>query len=96
MGYPEGAVVFGCNWVVEKRWVDEMKEKLKRLRVPKGFSVRPVLVVVNGVSKSYAMTGWRIGFGAGPEKLIKAMGVIQSQSTSSPSSIGQAASVRFT
>ena len=50
-------------------------------------------LVVNGVSKGYAMTGWRIGFGAGPEKLIKAMGIIQSQSTSCPSSISQSASV---
>ena len=50
-------------------------------------------LVVNGVSKAYAMTGWRIGYGAGPEKLIKAMAMIQSQSTSSPSSISQAASV---
>jgi aspartate aminotransferase len=50
-------------------------------------------LVVNGVSKAYAMTGWRIGYGAGPEKLIKAMAMIQSQSTSSPCSISQAASV---
>jgi len=50
-------------------------------------------LVVNGVSKAYSMTGWRIGYGAGPEKLIKAMSMIQSQSTSSPSSISQAASV---
>jgi len=50
-------------------------------------------LVINGVSKAYAMTGWRIGYGAGPEKLIKAMSMIQSQSTSSPSSISQAASV---
>ncbi|MFZ9181477.1 MAG: pyridoxal phosphate-dependent aminotransferase [Rickettsiales bacterium] len=50
-------------------------------------------LIINGVSKGYAMTGWRIGFGAGMEKLIKAMGVIQSQSTSCPSSISQAASV---
>lgn len=50
-------------------------------------------LIVNGVSKAYAMTGWRIGYGAGPEKLIKAMAMIQSQSTSSPSSISQAASV---
>jgi len=50
-------------------------------------------LLVNGVSKGYAMTGWRIGFGAGPEKLIKAMGIIQSQSTSCPSSISQSASV---
>ena len=50
-------------------------------------------LIVNGVSKSYAMTGWRIGYGAGDAKLIKAMSMIQSQSTSSPSSISQAASV---
>lgn len=50
-------------------------------------------LIVNGVSKAYAMTGWRIGYGAGTEKLIKAMAMIQSQSTSSPSSIGQAAAV---
>jgi len=47
----------------------------------------------NGVSKAYCMTGWRIGYAGGPETLIKAMGVIQSQSTSNPSSIGQAAAV---
>ncbi len=50
-------------------------------------------LIVNGVSKAYAMTGWRIGYGAGPQSLIKAMAMIQSQSTSSPSSISQAASV---
>lgn len=48
-------------------------------------------LTVNGVSKSYSMTGWRIGFAAGPAELIKAMSVIQSQSTSNPSSISQAA-----
>lgn len=51
------------------------------------------VLVINGVSKAYAMTGWRIGYGAGNEKLIKAMSMIQSQSTSCPSSIGQAAAV---
>lgn len=50
-------------------------------------------LIVNGVSKAYAMTGWRIGYGAGPEKLLKAMSTIQSQSTSSPSSVSQAAAV---
>ncbi|HLD77019.1 MAG TPA: pyridoxal phosphate-dependent aminotransferase [Rickettsiales bacterium] len=50
-------------------------------------------LVVNGVSKAYSMTGWRIGYGAGDEKLIKAMAMIQSQSTSSTTSIGQAAAV---
>ena len=47
----------------------------------------------NGVSKSYAMTGWRIGYAAGPKELIKAMAKIQSQSTSNPCSIAQAAAV---
>lgn len=48
-------------------------------------------LTVNGVSKAYAMTGWRIGYGAAPSALIKAMTKLQSQSTSNPSSISQAA-----
>src|SRR5690606_33285483 len=50
-------------------------------------------LTVNGVSKAYAMTGWRIGYGAGPSMLIKAMATIQSQSTSNPTSISQYAAV---
>lgn len=50
-------------------------------------------IVINGVSKAYAMTGWRIGFAAGSAELIAAMKKIQSQSTSNPCSIAQAASV---
>jgi aspartate aminotransferase len=50
-------------------------------------------VVINGVSKAYAMTGWRIGYAAGPKELITAMGNIQSQSTSNPCSISQKAAV---
>ncbi|MBT2336735.1 pyridoxal phosphate-dependent aminotransferase [Variovorax paradoxus] len=50
-------------------------------------------LTVNGVSKAYAMTGWRIGYGAGPSELIKAMVKLQSQSTSGPNSIAQAAAV---
>ena len=50
-------------------------------------------LTMNGVSKSYCMTGWRIGYAAGPETLIKAMAKLQSQSTSNPSSIAQWASV---
>jgi aspartate aminotransferase len=53
----------------------------------------PRTLTVNGVSKAYCMTGWRIGFGGGPAELVKAMATIQSQSTSNPSSISQAASV---
>lgn len=50
-------------------------------------------VIINGVSKAYAMTGWRIGYAAGPKPLITAMGNIQSQSTSNPCSISQKAAV---
>jgi aspartate aminotransferase len=50
-------------------------------------------LLVGGVSKTYAMTGWRIGFGAGPQELTSAMTVIQSQSTSGASSVGQAAAL---
>ncbi|HXW26006.1 MAG TPA: pyridoxal phosphate-dependent aminotransferase [Xanthobacteraceae bacterium] len=50
-------------------------------------------LTVNGVSKTYCMTGWRIGYGAGPQPLIKAMAVLQSQSTHAPNSIAQWASV---
>jgi aspartate aminotransferase len=47
--------------------------------------------VLNGVSKAYSMTGWRIGYAAGPETIIQAMANIQSQSTSNPTSISQVA-----
>ena len=50
-------------------------------------------LTMNGVSKAYCMTGWRIGFAGGPAALIKAMSKVQSQSTSNPSSVSQAASV---
>ncbi len=50
-------------------------------------------VIINGVSKAYAMTGWRIGYAAGPKELITAMANIQSQSTSNPCSIAQKAAV---
>lgn len=50
-------------------------------------------LLVNGVSKTYAMTGWRIGYAAGPQGLITAMGKIQSQSTGNPCAIAQAAAV---
>ncbi|TFG92353.1 MAG: pyridoxal phosphate-dependent aminotransferase, partial [Syntrophobacterales bacterium] len=58
-----------------------------------GEEVRSRSVVVNGVSKAYAMTGWRIGYAAGPEDIISAMAKIQSQNTSNPTSISQKAAV---
>ena len=78
---------------------DEIYEKL----VYDGFShtsiaslnpeIKELTIVVNGVSKSHAMTGWRIGFAAGPKDVITAMANIQSQSTSNPASISQKAAL---
>ena len=55
--------------------------------------LRDRVLVINGVSKTYAMTGWRIGYAAGPADLINAMATLQSQSTSNASSVSQAAAV---
>jgi aspartate aminotransferase len=53
----------------------------------------PRTLTVNGASKAYSMTGWRLGYGAGPAELVKAMNTVQSQSTTNASSISQAAAV---
>lgn len=58
-----------------------------------GKEIKSRTIVVNGLSKSHAMTGWRVGFTAGPREVIKAMTNIQSQSTSNPNSIAQKAAV---
>lgn len=55
--------------------------------------LRDRVLTVNGVSKSHAMTGWRLGYAAGPEWLVRAMDILQSQSTSNPSSISQSAAI---
>lgn len=55
--------------------------------------IKEISVVVNGVSKAYAMTGWRIGYAAGPEDIIAAVTKLQSQNTSNPTSISQKAAV---
>ena len=70
-------------------WGDEPFHTLPQV-VP---ALKDRCVVVNGVSKAYAMTGWRIGYAAGPAELIKEMRKIQGQSTSNPCSIAQAAAV---
>jgi len=76
---------------------DDMYEhvKLKDMPFYNILNVEPKLkdrcVVMNGVSKAYSMTGWRIGFAAGPSDIIKAMEILQSQSTSNPTSISQVA-----
>jgi aspartate aminotransferase len=82
-------------------WImtDDMYEHLvyDGFRFSTFAEVEPALkertLTVNGVSKAYAMTGWRIGYAGGPTALIKAMATIQSQSTSNPSSISQWAAV---
>jgi len=58
-----------------------------------GEAIRERTLVFNGVSKAYAMTGWRIGYAAGPGPVIKAMGAMQSQSTSNPTTISQYAAM---
>lgn len=78
---------------------DDIYEHLLYDGVPfaTGAQLEPALkertLTVNGVSKAYAMTGWRLGYGGGPKALIAAMAVVQSQSTSNPCSISQAAAI---
>src|SRR5205807_2465158 len=78
---------------------DEIYEKLVYGNAPATCfaTLRPGLaertLTISGVSKSYAMTGWRIGWAVGPPNVIKAMGNVQSQETSSPCSVSQYAAV---
>jgi aspartate aminotransferase len=76
---------------------DDIYERLTDVPVPHVGALvpglRPRLVVINSLSKTYAMTGWRMGYTAAPVEVIKAMTVLQSQSTSNPTSIAQAAAV---
>jgi len=78
---------------------DEIYEKLlydgfKHFSIASlGQEIKALTIVVNGVSKSHAMTGWRIGYAAGPKDVMTAMANIQSQSTSNPCSISQKAAV---
>ena len=78
---------------------DEIYEKLvydgnKHISIASfSDSIFSKTITVNGVSKSYSMTGWRIGYAAGPEEIIRAMGTVQSQETSNPCSISQKASL---
>lgn len=108
-GNPSGARYGASDWMKLARVLDEHPEVLivsdeiyehirfsddpfvSFLNAAPGLRDRTVLV--NGVSKSYAMTGWRIGFAAGPRDIIGAMEAVQSHSTSNPCSIAQAAAV---
>ena len=68
-------------------------DKFKFFTIAQVEKLKNRTLTMNGVSKSYSMTGWRIGYAAGPREIIKAMAKIQSQSTSNPTSISQAAAV---
>ncbi len=68
-------------------------DKAKYFTIAQISNLKNRTLTMNGVSKSYAMTGWRIGYAGGPKKIIKAIRKVQSQSTSNPSSISQAAAV---
>ncbi len=102
VSYNKGELADIARFCVEKEIYvisDEIYEKL----VYDGFThtsiaslgddIKELTIVANGVSKTYAMTGWRIGYAAGPEDLIKAMTKIQSQSTTNPSSVAQWAAI---
>ena len=68
-------------------------DKFKFFTIAQINELKGRTLTMNGVSKSYAMTGWRIGYAGGPKEIIKAIRKIQSQSTSNPSSVSQAAAV---
>ena len=68
-------------------------EEFKFFTIAQIGSLKERVLTMNGVSKAYSMTGWRIGYAAGPKEIIKAIAKIQSQSTTNPSSISQAAAV---
>jgi aspartate aminotransferase len=69
-------------------------ESVKHISIASfGREIKERTIVVNGLSKSHAMTGWRIGYAAGQKDIVKAMTNIQSQSTSNPTSIAQKAAV---
>lgn len=77
---------------------DEIYEKLiyeaRHISIASmGEDIKKLTIVVNGVSKVYSMTGWRIGYAAGPKEIIQAMSNLQDHSTSNPTSIAQVASV---
>ncbi|MCK4714203.1 MAG: pyridoxal phosphate-dependent aminotransferase [Candidatus Aenigmarchaeota archaeon] len=99
--FPESGVRRVAKEAAERRVLiisDEIYEKIIYEREhlsPASISeeVKSVTLTVNGLSKSHAIPGWRLGYAAGPEDIIKAMGRLQSQSTSNPSSIVQRAAI---
>jgi len=102
MVYNKEALTAICEILTEKGIFcisDEIYEKLtydgiQHISIASlGEKIKGLTIVINGVSKSYAMTGWRIGYAAGPREIIQAMSNLQDHSTSNPTSIAQYASV---
>lgn len=99
--YTRGELQGIADWAVKNDvWIvsDEIYSKLlyegEHISIASlGRDVNNLTILINGVSKAYAMTGWRIGYAAGPQDLIKAMNGLQSQMTSNPNSIAQHASI---
>jgi aspartate aminotransferase len=81
-------------WVISDEIYGQLVyDDVQQVSIASMPSMRERTIVINGVSKAYAMTGWRIGYAAGPKAVIQAMTNLQSQSTSNPTSIAQAAAV---
>lgn len=102
MVYTKGELAAICEILTEKGIFcisDEIYEKLiyegiQHVSIASlGEKIKGLTMVINGVSKSYSMTGWRIGYAAGPKEIIQAMSNLQDHSTSNPTSIAQYASV---
>ncbi|OQX79674.1 MAG: aspartate aminotransferase [Candidatus Omnitrophica bacterium 4484_70.1] len=102
MVYTKDELLSLSNILVEKGIFclsDEVYEKIiydgeKHVSIASlGSKIKELTIVVNGVSKSYSMTGWRIGYAGGPKKIIQAMSNLQSHSTSNPTSISQKAAL---
>ncbi len=102
MIYTKEELLLISNILIEKGIFcvsDEIYEKIiydgeKHISIASlGDEVKRLTIVINGVSKSYSMTGWRIGYAAGPKEIIQAMGNLQSHSTSNPTSISQKAAL---
>lgn len=90
----EIAVRYKIFVISDETYEDIVYDGFKQISIASlGKDINRLTILVNGVSKSYAMTGWRIGYAAGPKEIIEAMGNIQSQSTSNPTSISQKAAL---
>lgn len=89
------AVSKGILVISDEIYENLIYDRLKHLSIASlGGKIKNITLVVNGVSKSYSMTGWRIGYAAGDEEIMGAINKIQSHSTSNPTSISQKAALR--